>query len=100
MHRSLPAIALALLLHAAPVFSQAQLSMVALGKQILQNVAFGSVKNELIGSLAGMGCRGSTIASLAAAASAGGARGAAGAAMGQRGSVSGMDPAAMQRAME
>src|SRR5262245_29572582 len=89
MHRFLPGLALALLLHAAPAFSQAQMSMLSLGKQILQNVAFGSVKNELIGSLAGMGCRGSTIAGLAAGASAGGAKGA-----------SGMDPAAMQRAME
>ena len=80
--------------------AQAQLSMVAMAKQILQNVVFGSVKNELIGSLAGMGCRGATIAGLAAAASADGAKGAASAAMGPHGGTGGMDPAAMQRSME
>lgn len=80
--------------------AQAQLSLLALGKQIVQNAVFGSVKNELIGSLAGMGCRGSNIAGLAAAASAGGAKGAAAAAIGPRVGAGGMDPATMQQAME
>ena len=74
--------------------------MVSMAKQILQNIVLGSVKNELIGSLAGLGCRGSAIAGLAAAASAGGAKGAATAATGPRANMGGMDPAAMQRAME
>jgi hypothetical protein len=43
----------------------------SLGKQILQNVVFGSLKKELFGSLADMGCKGATIAGLAAAASTG-----------------------------
>jgi hypothetical protein len=71
----------------------------SLGKQILQNVIFGSVKNEMIGSLAGMGCKGATIAGLAAAANAGGAKGAAGMPPGM-GGTSAMDPAMMQKAME
>jgi hypothetical protein len=93
---------------------QAQVSMIAsLGKQILQNVIFGSVKNEMIGSLAGMGCKGATIAGLAAAANAGGPKGAAGALTGGAamragpgsmplgtGGTSAMDPAMMQKAME
>lgn len=78
--------------------AQAQLSLLALGKQIVQNAVFGSVKNELIGSLAGMGCKGATVAGLAAA-SAGGAKGAA-SAMGPRSGAGGMDPATMQKAME
>jgi hypothetical protein len=61
----------------APAFAQVPPTMIAsLGKQILQNVIFGSVKNELIGGLAGMGCKGATIAGLAAAASSGGRAGA------------------------
>src|SRR5262252_6278778 len=94
MQRSLPAssaLALAVLVHGGAAHAQAQMSMVAMAKQILQNVAFGSVKNELIGSLAGMGCKGSTIASLAASASA---------ASRPRANMGGMDPAAMQRAVE
>jgi len=82
-----------------PAHAQAQLSMLALGKQIVQNAVFGSVKNDLIGSLAGMGCKGATVAGLAAAASSGGAKGAA-AAMGPRSGAGGMDPATMQKAME
>jgi hypothetical protein len=96
----------------------AQVTLVAsLGKQILQNVVFGSVKNQLIGALAGMGCKGSAIAGLAAAAGAGagstaritaGMRGSslAGAAArpaGPAGTLAGTgaaDPAAMQKAME
>ncbi|HET7201392.1 MAG TPA: hypothetical protein VFI80_11330 [Burkholderiales bacterium] len=94
----------------------AQVTMVAsLGKQILQNVVFGSVKNQLIGALAGMGCKGSAIAGLAAAAGAGSAArttagmrgpslaGAAARPAGPAGTLAGtgaMDPAAMQKAME
>lgn len=110
----------------APAFAQIPPSMIAsLGKQILQDVIFGSVKNELIGSLAGMGCKGAAIAGLAAAADAGGAAGAAralaggvrppsptGAAIrssglgglppgiGGMGAAGAMDPAMMQKAME
>jgi hypothetical protein len=94
----------------------------SLGKQILQNLIFGSVKNELIGSLAGMGCKGAAIAGLAAAADAGGAAGAARAFTGGvrspspggvamraagpgglppgMGGMAAVDPAMMQRAME
>jgi hypothetical protein len=101
--------------------AQVPATMVAsLGKQILQNLIFGSVKNELIGSLAGMGCKGATIAGLAAAANAGGAAGAARAMTGGLGPSPGgaairsagpggmppgmagmgaMDPATMQKAM-
>ena len=108
-------------------FAQVPPTMIAsLGKQILQNLIFGSVKSELIGSLAGMGCKGAAIAGLAA--EAGGAAGAArtltggvrppsptGAAMraagpggmppgmggiGGMGGVGAMDPAMMQKAME
>ena len=96
-----------------PALAQVPPSMLAsMGKQILQNVVFGSLKGELFASLADMGCKGSTIAGLAAAASTGrtglaqaatsqsrgGARGLAGGpgmAMG-----GGMDPATMQKAME
>jgi hypothetical protein len=96
----------------------------SLGKQILQNLIFGSIKSELIGSLAGMGCKGAAIAGLAAAADAGGAAGATraltggvrpssptGAAMRLAGpggmplgmgmgGAGAMDPAMMQKAME
>jgi hypothetical protein len=96
-----------------PALAQVPPTMVAsLGKQILQNLVFGSLKSELFGSLADMGCKGATIAGIAAAASTGragvtramgsqaraGARGpmgGPGAGMG-----SGMDPAMMQKAME
>ena len=88
----------------APAFAQVPPTMLAsLGKQILQNVIFGSVKNELIASLAGMGCKGAAIAGLAAAAGAEGAKGAAGALTGGRVPSPGgaaMDPAMMQKAME
>jgi hypothetical protein len=107
----------------APGFAQVPPTMIAsLGKQILQNLVFGSVKNELIGSLAGMGCKGAALAGLAAAANAGGAAGAArsltagargplpsGAAMRSAGpggmppgmgGMGAMDPATMQKAME
>src|SRR5262245_35170310 len=81
MHRSF---AFPILLVAASAF--AQVPPAALGKQILQNVALGSVRNELIGSLAGMGCKGPTLSALAATAT------------GPRGG--GIDPATMQAAME
>ena len=104
-------------------FAQVPPTMIAsLGKQILQNLVFGSVKSELIGSLAGMGCKGAALAGLAAAANAGGAAGAArsltagargpspgGAAIRSTGpggmppgmgGIGAMDPAMMQKAME
>ena len=57
---------------AAPAFAQIPPTMAAsLGKQILQNFVFGSLKSQLFGSLANMGCKGATIAGLAAAASTG-----------------------------
>ncbi|HTQ76021.1 MAG TPA: hypothetical protein VMI74_17210 [Burkholderiales bacterium] len=63
---------LALLALAGPGHAQVPPTMVAsLGKQILQNIVFGSLKGELFGALADMGCKGSTIAGLAAAASTG-----------------------------
>ena len=123
MHRT--TLFVACLAFPAAAFSQVPPTMIAsLGKQILQNLIFGSVKSELIGSLAGMGCKGAAIAGLAAAADAGGAAGAAramtggvrppptGAAirsagpggmppgMGGMGGMTAMDPAMMQKAME
>jgi hypothetical protein len=63
---------LAALALAAPGLAQVPPTMIAsLGKQILQNLVFGSLKGELFGALADMGCKGSTIAGLAAAASTG-----------------------------
>jgi hypothetical protein len=119
---------LALLALPVPSFAQVPPTMVAsLGKQILQNVVFGSLKSQLFGSLADMGCKGATVAGLAAAAStgrAGAARALTGGATGSsRGptamragtgggagmpptvppSMAGMgamDPAMMQKAME
>jgi hypothetical protein len=40
--------------------------LVAVGKQILQDMVFNGVKGQLIGSLAGMGCKGARLASLVA----------------------------------
>lgn len=109
MPRSSDALALAALLHAAPGFAQVPPTMIAsLGKQMLQNVIFGSLKSELIGGLAGMGCKGATIAGLAAAAGAGGASGAARSLTGgtrspspaTMGGMGAMDPAMMQQAMQ
>jgi hypothetical protein len=118
---------LALSALAAPGFAQVPPTMVAsLGKQILQNVVFGSLKGKLFASLADMGCKGSTVAGLAAAAGTGRAgatqmltsqaRGSAHGpvAMGSAGGGAGMpspgapamagmgamDPAMMQKAME
>jgi len=57
---------------ATPALAQVPPTMLAsLGKQILQNVVFGSLKTQLFGSLADMGCKGATVAGLAAAASTG-----------------------------
>ena len=127
MRTTRSALLLASLALAAPAFAQVPPTMVAsLGKQILQNVVFGSLKGELFGSLADMGCKGATLAGLAAAASTGRA-GAARALTGAAGSSHGptamragtgggagmpptvppsmaglgaMDPAMMQKAME
>jgi hypothetical protein len=72
MRTTRSALLLASLALAAPAFPQIPPTMAAsLGKQILQNVVFGSLKKELFGSLADMGCKGATIAGLAAAASTG-----------------------------
>lgn len=88
---------LAGLAHPPAGFAQAQVSMVALlGKQVLQSVIFGSMKNELLGSLAGMGCKGATLAGLAAAAKADGAA----VSTAPKGGPGAIDPAAMQKAME
>jgi len=103
-----------------PAAAQVPPTMIAsLGKQVLQNLIFGSLKSELIGGLANMGCKGAAIAGLAAAADAGGAAGAARsvaggmrppssagmrsagpATMGGMGGMGAMDPAMMQKAME
>lgn len=57
---------------ATPALAQVPPTMLAsLGKQILQNVVFGSLKTQLFGSLSDMGCKGATVAGLAAAASTG-----------------------------
>jgi hypothetical protein len=118
-------LALATLVCPQSALPQVPPTMIAsLGKQILQNLIFGSIKNELIGSLAGMGCKGAAIAGLAAAANAGGAAGAARSLTGGHGPSGGpvamrsapgagmspvmsgmggmpaMDPAMMQKAME
>jgi hypothetical protein len=128
MRTKLSALLLASLALAAPALAQVPPTMLAsLGKQILQNVVFGSLKTQLFGSLADMGCKGATIAGLAAAAStgragatraltseaAGSARGPAAMRAGTGGgagmpptmppSMTGtgaMDPAMMQKAME
>jgi hypothetical protein len=103
------ALALVALLLPAQAFAQVPPSMAAsLGKQILQNLVFGSLKSELIGGLAGMGCKGAAIAGLAAAADAGGAAGAARSMTGgtrspspaAMGGMGAMDPAMMQQAMQ
>ena len=65
------ALSLAALLHAMPSAGQAPTMLASLGKQILQNVVFGSLKSQLFGSLADMGCKGAAVAGLAAAASTG-----------------------------
>jgi hypothetical protein len=72
MRRSLYAVVavlvLALLIRATP--GSAVVTVIAsLGKEILQNVVFGSVKNEFIGSLSGMGCKGAALAGLISTAS-------------------------------
>jgi hypothetical protein len=103
------ALALAALLLSTPAFAQVPPTMIAsLGKQILQNLVFGSVKSELIGGLASMGCKGAAIAGLAAAADAGGPAGTARSLTGgtrssssvAMGGMGAMDPAMMQQAMQ
>jgi hypothetical protein len=103
---------LAALALAAPGLAQVPPTMIAsLGKQILQNLVFGSLKGELFGALADMGCKGSTIAGLAAAASTGRAGASrmvtSQARAGNKGPVAmapagmgAMDPAMMQKMME
>ncbi len=54
-----------------PTSSGAVFPVAMLGKEILQNVIFGQVKNQLIGSLANMGCKGARLAGVIASASAG-----------------------------
>ena len=92
-------LALSCLGRPAPALAQVPATMIAsMGKQILQNVIFGSVKNELLGSLAGMGCKGSALAGLIATAQAKDPRAlSSGMGMGGPGA---MDPAMMQKAME
>ena len=100
-------LSLVALLHAQPGSAQAPTMVASLGKQILQNLVFGSLKGELFASLADMGCKGAAVAGLAAGASSGRAgvsqamssharagAGGPGAGMGA------MDPAMMQKAME
>jgi hypothetical protein len=113
---------LGLLALPATGFAQVPPTMVAsLGKQILQNIVFGSLKNELFGSLADMGCKGATAASTGRAGAtraltseaAGSSRGPTAMRAGTGGgagmppvvppSMAGMgamDPAMMQKAME
>lgn len=119
---------LALLALPVPGLPQIPPTMVAsLGKQILQNVVFGSLKSQLFASLADMGCKGATVAGLAAAAGTGRAGATQALASQARGSSRGpiamragtgggagmpptvppsmagmgaMDPAMMQKAME
>jgi hypothetical protein len=59
--------ACALLLASAPAQSPAVVPLaVGLGKEIMQNLIFGEVKGHLIDSMAGMGCKGSTLAGMLA----------------------------------
>ncbi|HET7764447.1 MAG TPA: hypothetical protein VFK92_05090 [Burkholderiales bacterium] len=67
----IPLLLVLLALPAAGIGQVPPTMVASLGKQILQNLVFGSLKGELFGALAGMGCKGSTIAGLAAAASTG-----------------------------
>lgn len=67
-----------------PLTSDAVFPVAMLGKQILQNVIFGQVKDQMIGSLAGMGCKGARLAGLIASA------GAAGSSLGGGGLSGGM----------
>ncbi len=53
-----------------PLTSDAVFPVAMLGKQILQNVIFGQVKDQMIGSLANMGCKGARLAGLIASAGA------------------------------
>jgi hypothetical protein len=62
---------LAALLALFPASGEAMFPVAMLGKQLLQNIFFGQVKNEMIGSLAGMGCKGAHLAGLIAIADAG-----------------------------
>lgn len=78
------------------------MTLASMGKEILQNVIFGSVKNELLGSLAGMGCKGAALAGLIATAQTKDPRGGAlrsgmSPGIGDAGTI---DPAMMQKAME
>ena len=49
-----------------PLTGHAVLPIAVLGKEFLRNVIFGQAKDQLIGSLAGMGCKGARLASLIA----------------------------------
>jgi hypothetical protein len=80
-------LAVALLAAALPTAGAAVLPLLALvGKQVVQDMVMGAVKSHLIGSLAGMGCKGARLAGLIATASAahgaGGLRGLGAAAAG------------------
>lgn len=92
-----PALA-ALALAALPAVAGAIVPLlVGLGKQVLQDMVMNAVRHELIGSLAGMGCKGARLAGLIATASAvHGARGLGGglAGMGMPGGAAAM-PAGM-----
>ena len=54
-----------------PITGDAVFPIAALGKEILQNIIFGQVKDQMIGSLANMGCKGARLAGVIASASAG-----------------------------
>ena len=49
-----------------PLTGHAVLPIAVFGKEFLRNVIFGQAKDQLIGSLAGMGCKGARLASLIA----------------------------------
>lgn len=62
---------LALSIALFPLTSGAIFPVAMFGKEILQNIIFGEVKNQMIGSLANMGCKGARLASVISSASAG-----------------------------
>jgi len=53
-----------------PLTSDAIFPVAMFGKEILQNIIFGEVKNQMIGSLANMGCKGARLAGVIASADA------------------------------
>lgn len=63
---------------------------VLLGKELLKNIVFGQVRDQMIGSLANMGCKGARLAGVIASASVGNSPGRGGLSGGMSGALPGM----------